>query len=92
MKPTAETWGNRAVMRDGYQRHPATHMGVHSNPHTPVHMGHKDTHDYTHRYTGQKWASVQTHTHQATLTSNDTRPTYDTPVVHMPARLCFNTH
>lgn len=28
-------------MRDGYQRHPATHMGVHSNPHTPVHMGRK---------------------------------------------------
>ena len=41
VKPTAVTWGNRAVMRDGYQRHPATHVGVRSNPHTPVHMGHK---------------------------------------------------
>lgn len=49
-------------MRDGYQRHPATHMGMHSNPHTPVHKGYKKhTHDYTHRYTAQERARVQTH-------------------------------
>lgn len=62
VKPTAETWGNRPVMRDGYLRHPSTNMGAHSNPQTPVHMGHKE-HMITHARKGQACKHTQTPSH-----------------------------
>lgn len=61
-------------MRDGYQRHPATHMGAQSNPYTPLHTDHKK-HDYIHRYTGQERVCMQTQSHQAMITSAGTHPT-----------------
>lgn len=71
VEPTAETWGNRAVMRDSYQRHPATHVGVHSNPH-PCTMSATEKPHCTHRYTGQEGQTCRrTHKHkyQVPLTS-----------------------
>lgn len=53
-------------MRDRYQRHPATHMGLHSNQHATVHMAfktHADTYNHTCKYTGQEKV-----THLNTLT------------------------
>lgn len=84
VKPIAETWGNRAVMRDGYQRHPATHRDVHSNPHTTVHVGHK----YTHGYTGQQRACTLFHNHAGCIEhARKSNRMYNTPVVHMHTNL-----
>lgn len=78
VKPTGETWGNRVVMRDGYQRHPATHMVVHSNPHThQCTWTIKNAHDY--RHTNQERVRMQT----ITLTRTCTHPIYKTPVVRI---------
>lgn len=78
-------------MRDGYQRHTATHMGcAQQRAHTAAH-GPLKTHECTHRYTSQGRESLQTHRKQTMHSTTCAHPTHGKPVEHMHAYASVHT-